>query len=260
MGGRDDEFLIEELEELEIDATPAPAPTVEDRRRIAQQLAAKAQKKPSLADRVPKMRTAAEVMEEAFRAERQAAQQKVDEGIEAKRRAAAEALAKVEATRRAAEARAAADRDAALRAQADREAFDAMGAGPAAPRRPGTRPRHRVDPNRSAPMAQMLAEQKLLDLLGPLGVDVTVIEVYTDIPVAVVGPLWASHQARAIHAGQLADALAAQALREVLTHRPTDLMAAHVEMGGQAWAVWLDTDDERILAAMTPAAVYLVGL
>jgi len=260
--GRDEvgDFYIEELDELELDpATPAPVA----RSAAPDDVAAPAS--PRLADRAaPPPRTAEEMVKAAFARQKEEAERKAAAELEAKRRVAAEARQRIEAARRAAEAREREEREAAERAAADRAAFRARGGAPSPPaeRRP---PRPRPTTGRPSvtttdPMSTMLVERRLQAMLARLGDGIDVVDVYIDLPVEVIGPLWESHVVRALHEGDLATGLAAAAVREVIASRPVDLVAARVELGGEAWAVWADLDDDRVLAALRPAAVYLVGV
>jgi hypothetical protein len=110
------------------------------------------------------------------------------------------------------------------------------------------------------PLGRMMAEGRVEKLLGLLGEGFEVAEVFVDVPTPVVGPLWDSHVVRAVHDGDLTLAAMADHVRSVVRSRPTDLVAARVVRGSDEWAVWVDLDDDRLLCALQPAAVYLVGL
>jgi hypothetical protein len=257
-----DEFLVEELLELELDATPAPAPTVDDRRRLAQQLAAQA-RKPKLADRAPRPQSAMDVIAAAMAAEESVK----DAGLAEKRRVAAALAARAEATRQRAEEEAERDRLAAADAEADRHALDdaaASATGRRAPRaaRPlvpvgagrATRPEH------TDPFGRMVVEGKVDRILGELTSGIDVVDLFMEVPAAVVGPLWQAHQIRALHDGDLALAAMVGAVRQVVSDRVRDVVAARVSWKGDSWAVWFDMDEERVLAVLRPAEVYLIGV
>ncbi len=263
VGGHDkiDEFYIEELDELELDATPAPAPTADDRRRLAMRLAAEA--KAAVDRQVQRPKSAMEIIQEALRSE----EVEKEQLLEAKRRVASEARARAEADRKRAEDDADDAAEAARRADADRAAFASL------TRRDD--PRHGPRPSRdlvpvdsppaarpelSDPLGRMAVESQVADLLAEVGGDIEVVDLHVTIPVALVGPLWHAHQVRAMHEGDLATAWMVQRVRDVVAARPTDVVAARVQFGGKAWAAWFDLDDEAVLALVAPADVYLVGL
>ena len=260
MSGRDErsDFYVEELEELELDATPAPAPTAEERRRLAAQLAAEAKAKRP----ITRSRTAMEIIAEVMAAEEAEKQKEIDD----RRRAAEEAKARAEAEKRQAEQEAREAEEAAEQAKRDRERFASMGKG--GPRKAARAPRDLVPKgsNRSVrsdltdPMGRMAAEAKAEGLLDDLGLDTEVIDLYVDIPPAVVGPLWQAHLVRAQHEGDLALAWMVHRVRDVVTGRPSDVVAARVQYGDREWAAWFDLDDEVVLALLAPADIYLVGL
>jgi len=263
VGGHDkiDEFYIEELEELELDATPAPAPTADDRRRLAMRLAAEAK---AVTDRqVQRPKSAMEIIQEALRSE----EAEKEQVIEAKRRVAAEARARAEAVRKRAEDDADDAAEAARRAEADRAAFASL--MPGNDSRRGPRPSRDLvpvgapraaRPELTDPLGRMAMESQVADLLATVGDDIEVVDLHVTIPVALVGPLWHAHQVRALHEGDLSTAWMVQRVRDVVAARPTDVVAARVHFGGKAWAAWFDLDDEVVLALVAPADVYLVGL
>jgi hypothetical protein len=260
VGGRDEgigEFYVEELEELEIENTPAPAPTVDDRRRLAAQLAAQAKSKT-----VKRPKSAMELIQEALRAEE--AQKEL--AVEEKRRVAAEVRARAEQARRKAEEDARDAAESSRRAEEDRRALAAM--SPEAARR-SARPQRDLVPVGAAraarpeltdPLGRMAIEGKLVELLGAFAGGVEVLDLFFEVPAPVVGPLWHAHHVRAVHDADLATAWMVQRVRDVVSGRPTDLAAARVSLQGREWAAWFDLDDEQVLALLAPADVYLVGL
>jgi len=273
VSGRDNdigEFYVEELEELELDNTPAPAPTADDRRRIAAQLAARA--KAERERQVQRPKSAMELIQEAIAAEEAEKQRAVDE----KRRVAAEARARAEAEQRRASEQAEAARrraqeeardaaEAARRAEEDRAAFDAMAGGGRRTARP---PRDLVPkgatqggrPELTDPLGRMAIEARVTEMLGEIGDGIEVVDLFMSIPVAVVGPLWQAHFVRAQHEGDLSTAWMVNRVRDVVMGRPTDVVAARVRYGSTDWAAWIDLDDDMVLALLGPAEVYLVGL
>ncbi len=273
MSGRDNdigEFYVEELEELEIDNTPAPAPTADDRRRIAAQLAARA--KAEQGRQVQRPKSAMELIQEAIAAEEAEKQRSIDE----KRRLAAEARARAEAAQqRAAEQADAARRraeeeardaaEAARRAEEDRAAFAAMAGGTRREARPQRDlvPKgaaHAGRPDRTDPLGQMAIEARVAEMLAAIGDGVEVVDLYVTVPAAVVGPLWQAHFVRAQHEGDLSTAWMVNRVRDVVLGRPTDVVAARVRYGAKDWAAWIDLDDDVVLALLGPAEIYLVGL
>lgn len=261
--GRDEpaDFYIQELEELELDEEPTvthdPLPNLPPAPR-ASGLAARA---------APPPKTAEDLVKAAFQQQRAEAEAEAQAALEEKRRVAAEARARIEAAKRAAEQREREEREAMEQARADREAFEAVtrsltpaGGVPRRPARPRPAQRRASTVTVTDPMSTMLTERRLVTILERLDDGFDVQDVYVDLPVAVIGPLWESHVVRALHDNDLPTALAADAVRSLIKGRPTDLVAARVVRGGVEFAMWVDLDDERVLAALTPAAVYLVGL
>jgi len=274
VGGGDDagEIFIEELEELELDdPTATDVNRQEHARRFAQERA-KASAPSRLAERAPQPMTAKEALQAAMQQERAdkerkeaAARRAEEEVLAAKRRVAAEAKAKADAVRQRAAREAREAEEAKEREAADRAAFARLAAPRAPASRPPPRPRAvRRGPMPSSsptdPMGLMLAEGRIEALLKRMGVKGSVADVFADITPAVVGPLWEANVVRAVHDGDLATATAADHVRSVIKARPTDLVAARVVLGDEEWAAWIDLDDDRILAMLQPAAVYLVGL
>lgn len=273
MSGRDNdigEFYVEELEELELDNTPAPAPTADDRRRIAAQLAARA--KAERERQVQRPKSAMELIQEAIAAEEAEKQRAIDE----KRRLAAEARARAEAEQRKASEQAEAARrraqeeardaaEAARRAEEDRAAFEAMAGGGRRTARPKRDlvPKgaaHASRPDLTDPLGRMAIEARVVEMLEAIGDGVEVVDLFVSIPAAVVGPLWQAHFVRAQHEGDLSTAWMVNRVRDVVMGRPTDVVAARVRYGSKDWAAWIDLDDDIVLALLGPAEIYLVGL
>lgn len=265
----------------QLDLSAAEIVRQELARKLAADKAKAAEKKGRLASRAPQPMSAKDVLLHALQQERDAKVREEEEAqraLEEKRRVAAQVAAqaraqaqeRAEAARRKAEEEAREEAEARALAEADRAAFAGLASGkapPPMPRRNAPRPPTRATqrgpmPSQSAtdPMALMLAEGRVEKLLERLGEGYQVGDVFVDINVAVVGPLWEAHVVRAVHDGDLTLATAADHIRVVIQSRPTDLVAARVSRGDAEWAVWVDLDDDKILAALKPAAVYLVGL
>lgn len=284
--GLDEVFIEEDVLELDLDDEPHE-PTVEDRRALAKRLAeqAKAARRAAagggepertdagrrLAERArlqpARPKTAAEVLEAQRRAEQEGRVRAQEQALVARRRAEDEARrASEEAARREAQQRARAEREAREAAEAEalaaleRATFaprpTSMGAAPQSRATRGPSPRSGggggVDP--------LVLEDQVTRLLEALVPGVQVVEVYATVPPGVVGPLWRAHAVRARHDRDLATALAADGVIEALERRTSQLAAARVSYGGVEWAVWCDAAQGRVLGALTPADLYLVGL
>ncbi len=271
-------YLAEDLGDLDVevdpdDATPERPPSRELRKRIAkndaQQAAKQAAKRtPSLAERgrPPKKKmTAQEALAAATKAEAEKeaaklrkAQGKREEAARKKKAKLAKRLARDATLQAEAKRLREEKRHADEEAEWARAAFsssagpgaDVAGATPLqAPARATPAPTRISTEMSEAPPPEVV----LADIEGA-----EVVQVFSDLPIAVVGPLFLSHQVRAQHDGDLALSVAFGAVREAIEERPDGVSAARVVFGAQEWAVWLD--GARVLAALSPADLYLVGL
>ena len=195
-------YLAEDMADLDVevdpdDATPTRPPSRELQRRIAASEAKRAPKKaPKLAERgrAPKMMTAQEALAVATRAEAEREEAKKRQAEQKRKAELAKRLAKeaaLKAEARKLQEEADEEREAAEWARA---AFGSSGG-------PG-RAVVGATPMQAPPRSG--AGGALTDLVD----DVEILQVYTDIPAAVVGPLFQSHQVRAQHDGDLAGVVA----------------------------------------------------
>jgi len=272
-------YLAEDLGELDLevdpdDATPDRPPSRELRKRIAKSQAAEVAKKaatakkakrntkrtPSLAERgrPPQKKMSAQ---EALAAIKQAEADKeaAKKQATAKKRQVAEQKKKAKLAKRLA-------RDAALKLEAKRlqdekrkadEEADWARAAFGSSQGPGTDVAGATPmaaPPRKAPAKVTGASMVIQEIAEKA----EILQAYETVPAALVGPLFLSHQLRAQHDGDLATAVAFAAVRDAIEHRPESVSAARVAFGGQEWAVWMD--DDRVVAALVPADLYLVGL
>jgi hypothetical protein len=106
----------------------------------------------------------------------------------------------------------------------------------------------------------MALEARIGEIVRRFDAAAEVSDLYVDVPAALVGPLWQAHRVRAVHGGDLALLVAVDAVRDLVQSRPADAVAARVTWRGGEWAVWIDLDDDRLIAALQPAELYSVGL
>jgi hypothetical protein len=268
------EVIIDEGGSLmtDVDEEPTAEPSVDDRRELARKLAERArqqaqQAKQGLAARAAsRPLSAKEALEAARRAEREKKElaelsvretkrlqeEQRQRALEAERRRQDEERRAADEARRRAEREA---REAAEQMERDRQAASRPAA---APKRRPIQVAETTGPITS-PLEALLVEGRVNAMLEALGSDVEVVETYQRFAIDVVSPLWRAHSVRARYDGDLTTTIACEAVYEALTHRPGTVVAARVAFGGREWAVWMDTSRDRILAALEPAELYLVG-
>ena len=76
--------------------------------------------------------------------------------------------------------------------------------------------------------------------------------------VAVFTALWKANRSRAVHTNDIQGIVTANVLIEAVGR--VHLVAAKVSYEGHDWAVWVDTASGTLIAAATPADIYLTGL
>ena len=76
--------------------------------------------------------------------------------------------------------------------------------------------------------------------------------------VAVFTALWKANRSRALHTNDIQGIVTANVLIEAVGR--VHLVAAKVSHEGHDWAVWVDTASGTLIAAATPADIYLTGL
>ncbi len=257
---RDDEIRLDETPvfDLELDEdseTPRPAPST-GRPGSSSRLRGRAPppgRPAPLASRATgRPKSAQQALADARRSEKQPASV-ADAQLQAKRDHARRVSkqAKLRAEHTAKVNKQAADRAAAQRRNSEAQA--ARDRAMFAPRQP-------ADPTQTGePLGTINNAGRAEAVLSSLDLAYEFRDLYPDLPVSTLLPLWQAHVLRARHEGDLQMVATAHAVVTSLQERPDSVLACRIAVAGKEWAVWLDLHQARVIAALQPSDLYLIA-